>query len=224
VPRLPRRLVPRFAAAGFAALGLALVGVGALQATVFAPQETVRSSLRDLSRQPAVTTAIGVLEMGGPRVKVTAESADPAATVFLGIGRAADVEAYLGQSERLDVVGYTDEGELLTQSRGAGALPAPSTADVWTVSVRGRGSASLVWPRTAGQWRLVASAGTTGQAPSAVTVTWSGREHTSSAPTFIALGVLLIVGGGVTLAMLWSRGRPGAHVYVEEYEDEGVRV
>jgi hypothetical protein len=78
--------------------------------------------------------------------------------VFLGIGRAKDVEAYLGKVSRLEVVGHDAQGHLVTeQPSGDASLPDPAGVDVWTVSTRTQNSASLVWPDTPGQWRLVAA-------------------------------------------------------------------
>ena len=38
-------------------------------------------------------------------------------------------------------------------------------------------------------------------------MTWSGAARHSAVPELIAIGLLLTVGGGVTLALLWSRER-----------------
>ena len=202
--RLPRRLVPRVVAAAVALVGGLLIGLGALFATTLAPDGEVTARLDGTGRQPVVTTQIGLLDLEGPRVRVQAVAEGK--PVFLGIGRAKDVEAYLGKVSRLDVVGHDAEGRLVTeQASGEPSLPDPAGVDVWTASTRTQNSASLVWPDTPGQWRLVAATDGTSAGPTSIDVTWTAERRSSSAPALIAIGILLLVGGGVTLAMLVSR-------------------
>ena len=204
MPRLPRRLVPRVVAAAVALVGALLTGLGALFATSLAPDQQVTAHLDGAGDQPVITTQIGVLDLAGPRVRIDARATD--SPVFLGIGRAKDVEAYLGKVERLDVAGHDDAGRLLADRNGDEAsVPDPAGVDVWTVSTRGQDAANLVWPDTPGQWRLVVATDGKAAAPSSLDLTWTAEPGTSFAPALIAVGILLFVGGGVTLAMLWSR-------------------
>jgi hypothetical protein len=193
--------------AGLVALaGLALVIVGALQATVLASPAVTEATLSSPSA-PVVSTAVGVLGLKGPRLEVTA-SGDPGKPVFLGIGRARDVDAYLASAKRQEITGYDGKTALVTRPEGTEAtLPDPSVADVWVVSSLDQGKADLVWPDTGGQWRLVAATDGTAPAPAGITLTWSGEERHSTAPVLIAIGVLLLVGGSVTALMLASRAR-----------------
>jgi hypothetical protein len=141
VPRLPRRLVPRVVAAAVALVGVLLTGLGALFATTLAPDQEVTARLDGAGDRPVITTQIGVLALAGPRVRIDARAAD--SPVFLGIGRAKDVEAYLGKVERLDVAGHDDAGSLLADENGDEAsVPDPAGVDVWTVSTRGQGAAN----------------------------------------------------------------------------------
>jgi len=204
VPRLPRRLVPRAVAAAVALVGALLIGLGALFATKLAPDHEVTARLDGVGRQPVVTTQIGLLDLEGPRVRVQAVA--DGKPVFLGIGRAKDVEAYLGKVSRLEVVGHDAQGRLVTeQATGDSSLPDPAGVDVWTVSTRTQNSATLVWPDTPGQWRLVAATDGEPGGLTSVDVTWTAERRSSSAPALIAVGILLLVGGGVTLAMIVSR-------------------
>lgn len=195
---------PRLAAAVVAVAGAALAVFGGLQATVFAPSATSRATLRSPA-QPVITTAVGVLGLSGPRVQaeVTDGSGRP---VFLGIGRAADVDAYLAQAARLEVIGADGDGALLVKRLGTEpAVPDPAGVDVWVTSVRGTGSASLAWPDAPGQWRMMIATDGTARAPSNLTLTWSGRKVHSSAPVPIASGLVLAVAGLIALVMLASR-------------------
>ena len=208
MPRLPRRLVPRVVAAAVALIGAVLTALGALLATTLAPDQVVTARLDGVGETPVITTQIGLLDLVGPGVRIEARADDR--PVFLGIGRAKDVEAYLGQVERLDVAGHDNQGRLIADRTGDGAsLPDPAGVDVWAVSTRGQNVASLVWPDAPGQWRLVAATDGEAAAPTALDLTWTAEQGTSSAPALIAVGILLFVGGGVTLAMLWSRAAGG---------------
>lgn len=228
MPRLPRRLVPRVVAAAVALLGAAVTTFGGLQATTLAPADEVRASL-DAGDVPVVTSQVGVLDLAGPRVTVEARA--DGAPVFLGIGRAKDVESYLGSTERLEIAGHTPEGRLIADPAGDETdLPDPAGVDVWTVSTREQGVASLSWPDTPGQWRLVAATDGRAAAPGSVTFTWTVEESTSYAPALIAVGLLLLVGGGVTFAMLQSRSKldhrppPGPGTSPRREARQGVRL
>jgi hypothetical protein len=195
---------PQLVAAAVALVGALLVLAGGLQATVFSPPAVTQATLLS-PRQPVVTTAVGALGLEGPRLAVVASSGTASHPVFVGIGRAHDVDAYLAQVSRLEVTGDGD-GKLLTKRVGDQAsLPDPAGVDVWVVSARGPGSASLVWPNAPGQWRLVVA--TDGAAPAAdeLSFSWSGRERHTAAPALIAIGLVLIVAGLITLVMLFSR-------------------
>jgi hypothetical protein len=198
--------VPQLVAAAVALVGGLLVLAGGLQATVFAPSAVTVATLQS-PPEPVVSTAVGVLGLEGPRLSVLVSSGSATRPVFVGIGRAHDVDAYLAQVSHLEVTGDGD-GKLLTKRVGTQAsLPDPAAADVWVVSARGPGSANLVWPDAPGQWRLVVA--TDGAAPAAdkVSFTWSGRQQHTAAPALIAIGLVLIVAGLITLVMLTSRAR-----------------
>lgn len=195
--------MPRIVAAAVALAGALLVLCGALQATVFAPSEISRADLAG-TRQPVVSTAVGLLGLDGPRLQVDVR--DARRPVFIGIGRAADVDAYLGQVARVELTGHDGEGALTTRRLGSEpALPDPAGADVWLTSERGQGTASIAWPDTPGQWRLVIATDGTERAPESVQLTWSGREVHTSAPALISVGLVFAVAGLITLVMLSSR-------------------
>jgi hypothetical protein len=186
--------------------GIAFLLVGALKATVFAPSATTVGTLSS-PKQPIVSTAVGLLDLAGPRLEVTATSTG-ARPVFVGIGRARDVDAYLAEVARQLVVGRAADGKLITHAVGSQAtLPDPAAADVWVVSSRAVGSASLVWPNAGGQWRLVVATDGTAAAPDKTTLTWSGQATHTIAPALIAIGIVLTVGALITLVMLGARDR-----------------
>jgi hypothetical protein len=204
--RSGRARAARAAAAGIALIGVVLVVLGGLKATVLAPAATTRAALTATGR-PVVSTAVGLLGLEGSRVQVDVSGGSSSRPVFVGIGRAHDVDAYLAQVSRLEVTGDGD-GKLITKKLGTEAtITDPAGADVWVVSARGQRSASLVWPNVPGQWRLVVATDGTAAAADKITMTWSGRTEHTSAPALIAIGLVLLVGGLISLVMLGSRAR-----------------
>ena len=206
----PRRVsllpTPRVIAVVVVLFGALMVVAGGLRATVFAPSSVVTAA-GARPGQPVVSTAVGLLRLGGPRVRVdvTDSARRP---VFVGVGRAGDVEAYLAKVSRSEVVGHDGAGNVRTRRIGSErSLPDPASADVWLVSRRVTGAASLTWPDTPGQWRLVVATDGTAAAPDQIRFTWSGREVHTAAPALIAIGLVLVVGGVILLVMLASRSR-----------------
>jgi hypothetical protein len=196
--------VPQLAAGAVALLGVLLVLAGGLQATVFAPPAVTSATLLS-TRQAVITTAVGVLGLEGPRLEVEASSGTARRPVFVGIGRAHDVDAYLASVSRLEVIGDGD-GKLLTKRVGdQTTLPDPAGVDVWVASARGLGAARLAWPDAPGQWRLVVATDGTAPAADKLTFSWSGRERHTAAPALIAIGLVAIVAGLITLVMLAAR-------------------
>ncbi len=204
---LVARSLPKAVAAGVALVGALLIGFGTLQGTVFRPPQVITASLAAAPSQPIVASKPGLMGLGGPRVQVTA-STTAATPVFLGIGRASDVQAYLAKVQRLDVTGEDGQGSLTVQAAGTeSSLPDPGSADVWVVSQRARGAAALNWPDVAGQWVVVAATDGKASAPSKLTFSWSGAKVRSTGATFIAVGAVLLICGVVLLFMLISRSR-----------------
>jgi hypothetical protein len=158
-----------------------------------------------------VDTAPGVLRLAGPRVRVEVSGAT--GPVFLGIARAAEVESYLADVRRTQVVGLRDGETLITRGSGAKeSLPDPAVADLWTARATGTGAAALAWTDQPGEWRLVAAADGRSVAPSELRFTWTGGKFSNPAPALISLGVLLLVAGVVGLVLLWVRAREEAEL------------
>jgi hypothetical protein len=202
-------LITRILAALIAVAGIVLLVVGGLKATVWAPSDVVVGTLSG-SSQKFVTAEIGALALAGPRLQVQVNGAE-GEPVFIGVGRASDVDAYLGEAANDRIVGLDqDEGTLITNTSGADTTEVldPASADVWSVSALGTGSAKLTWPEPAsGQWRMVIATDGTRTAPQDVTLTWSGDEPENSAPAWIAVGIVLLVAGVVVSMLLRARAR-----------------
>jgi hypothetical protein len=87
-------------------------------------------------------------------VRVRATGADPDG-VFVGIGPAADVDAYLADVDRERLVDLGRNGRPVQQylPGGAPATP-PAQQEFWVASAAGPGEQELVWPAADGRWSV----------------------------------------------------------------------
>jgi hypothetical protein len=129
--------------------------------------------------------------IGEVQVRVTA--ADPARPVFVAIGPADRVTAYLAGAAYTTVTG-TGPGDLVSQPGTVRPAP-PRTAGIWTARAAGTGTVTLRWTAETGDWMVVAmnadgSPGLTVRADAGVRAPW-----------LFHLAVELIVGGIVAGAL-----------------------
>jgi hypothetical protein len=198
-----RPLVLRVLAGLLCAAGLLLLVAGLLRATVLAPSPTTVGRVSGVQGAPLVATAAGALDLDGStvRIEVRAGADRP---VFLGIGRADDVEAYLGGAARSELVGIEDGRAAVRQRQGEPAAPDPRGVDVWAAGAQGRGTVALTWPDAPGRWRAVATTDGS-RPPEQVTFTWDRAERPSGArPLLVAAALLLLTGSAGIMAL-----RPG---------------
>ncbi len=198
---------PALVAAVLVALaGLAVVVLGVLLATSLAQPRSVTATLVVPADVRVVEAVPGMLGLRGRQVRVEARAVS--GRVFVGVGRAADVEAYLGDVARHQVNGVDGAGHLSGRRvDGSASVPDPATVDVWAASVSGDSAVVLRWPDQPGQWRMVAASDGTGPAPARVTLTWTRDVAASPAPAVIAVGALLLVAGAAS-AMALRLARP----------------
>lgn len=90
--------------------------------------------------------------MGDVRVRVTATN--PARPVFVAIGPADQVAAYLAGTSYTTVTG-TGRDDLVANAGTVAPAP-PSTTGIWTAQVAGTGTQTLRWTAQTGHWMLVA--------------------------------------------------------------------
>jgi hypothetical protein len=128
------------------------------------------------------------------KVRITSESPKP---VFVGIARAADADAYLGNVKRAVVSGRYEPGDATERGDSAPVTP-PAERKIWAASVSGAGERTLTWKLRDGHWVVVlmnanGSRGVTAhlrigaQFPG---VGWIGAG-------LLAVGLLLLAGGGL---------------------------
>ena len=85
------------------------------------------------------------------KVRITSDSARP---VFLGIARAADVDAYLGSVKRAVLNDRYESRDASERGVGRPASP-PTEQRFWATSVSGAGEQSLNWKLRDGDWVAV---------------------------------------------------------------------
>jgi hypothetical protein len=135
--------------------------------------------------------------VGDIRVRVTAVT--PGRPVFVAIGPADRVAAYLSGTAYATVTGAHTKA--VTGHHGTARPAPPETAGIWAAEAAGTGTQVARWTAQAGDWMAVvmnrdASAGVTVRADAGV-----------SAPWLFRLGVELVVGGivigALSAALIW---------------------
>jgi len=217
----PRRV--RNAAAAWAGGIVALVGVTIAIAAgavlvVFGEDSTLKSDPHSLSTSTAalVTGTASIDDtaevadvLGAPSVQLSA-MADGDAGVFIGIGRAADVERYLAgapiaEVTDLELSPYHLERRLRRGSGSLAPLAPPADQDFWVERDSGSTSASIDWKVRDGRFRAVVM-----NADGSVDVATHGTfgveiPHLSPIALVLLIGGLVMTVGGIVVAVKGSR-------------------
>jgi hypothetical protein len=122
------------------------------------------------------------------------------ASVFVGVGPADDVAAYLDAVSH-DEVADLDAGPFdVTYARHPGGEPAtdPAAQTFWAATDSGTGARTLTWPVASGDWAVVvmntdASAGIDADVTAGATIPILG----ASAVAAVLVGGLMLVAGAV---------------------------
>jgi len=217
----PRSLVPPLAATLVVVAGAAVLWSGLSRTAVLGGDAPIVGRLPAVTA-PVVVTAPGMSELSGGEFTVTATGPGEQ-RVFVGVGRADDVEAYLGGVARAEITALEPDGRMRVATRdGDPSLPDPAGVDVWAAAAQGTGTATLNWPRAPGSWRVVVAVdGRT--APSSAQFTWAGSSGSSGAPALIAVGAVLLVAGLAGLLAIRS-GRLSRRAQAREPERAGSRA
>lgn len=186
------------------AIGALLVLLGIGQLTWWAPPETVTVSVpQDAQSGPVTVIDAGAKPSGTDDVDITVESEGP---FTLAVGRANDVEAWVGEAAHLTVTGV-GEDQLQTEfTDGEPTVPNPSGADLWTSEETAEGSLTHRWLDPGeGEWSILVAADGEAPAPTAISITSPNDAATPWAVPLIILGALLLV-LGIALAFIKPRG------------------
>jgi len=216
-PHPARRRLGRAAAAIAIAIGsLATIGALALMA-LFGPTGTLDpgpfppistpTAVLVLDPGTVTDTATAAQVLGAPTVGVSATS--DGAPVFVGIGRAVEVDRYLS-GVATDVVAVGADGSVpidLDRHPGQALAAPPTEQSFWVVSATSASTADLTWPIQDGTYRVVVmntdgTPGMTTQVHAAVTV-----PHMFDFALGALVGGLLLTGAGVAV-LVAARRRP----------------
>ena len=139
--------------------------------------------------------------LGDVRIQVEGEG-----PVFVGIGADEDVDRYLGDVARDELIGFHgDETELDLYEGGAPRTP-PGEQDFWVAESEGSGERALTWDAEFGRWTAVvmnadAARGIDVEADAGVKLDWAIWAGLG----MFAVGLLISV-GAVVVILLIGRG------------------
>lgn len=185
-------------------LGLGLVvggaGVSALRQDgwVTSPTLRVQTDGYAVATEPLELRGIG-LDEGLGEVRVRAQDTD-GGEVFVGVARADDAASYLAGVEHTVLTGPRTSDVL--EVDGVAPRTDPYGHDVWVASAEGPGRQSVELPATSGSWVAVVmpadgTAGLEARLDVAATMPWARPLG----GTLLALGVVLLLGGGAAIAL-----------------------
>ena len=148
-----------------------------------------------------------VLDVLDVDLRLRVDGARTTDDVFIGIGRTADVEAYLDGSGRTVVTDIDDHTPLLEQVDGSELIAPPAEQDFWVASASGTGEQTLDWSTRGGSWSVVVmnADGTPGVAADVEI----GARSGAVTPVGVVLIVFGAVGtiGSIALFVFGVRGR-----------------
>ena len=96
-----------------------------------------------------------VLDRLDADVRLQVTGRDAGASVFVGIGPAAAVDAYLAGVAHDQVIGSTDDTPDYRRSVGRSTIALPSAQSFWVESATGVGAQQLDWSASSGRWAVV---------------------------------------------------------------------
>lgn len=191
------------------AIGALLVLLGIGQLTLWAPPETVTVSVPEGVRSGPVTVIdAGAKQADAEDVDITVQSEG---TFTLAVGRASDVDAWVGDAAHLTVTGVGEE-ELATEfTDGEQTVPNPSGSDLWTSEETADSTLTHRWLDPGeGEWSILVAADGQTPAPTAISITSPNDTATPWAVPLIVIGALLLVLGLALAFMKPHKARRGA--------------
>lgn len=164
------------------------------------------------ARSPAVTTDLGtptwLTEELRTDVRLRVAATDPLRTVFVGVGPAAQVDAYLRGVAHDDITSVTDGGTpVYRTSTGITDARAPIAQTFWAAKATGDGVQELDFTVTGGQWAMVVM-NADGAAEVSAQANLQVRAPFLLPLSIILLGLgLVITAGAVVLIIVGASGR-----------------
>ncbi len=190
---------------GLAVLGAggALLGLGVLRsdANGFVPSHDVALSTPTnalVSEQLALWADVGPGDWTPGAGDVTARlavTADDGGPVFVGVGPAGPVDAWLADVDHEVVTDIGPDGVTTRREPGATVPDPPASTDLWAASAVGSGTQQLTWDIATGEWRVVVM-DADGSAGVAVVATAGLRI-----PWLVPIGIGLLVAAALVLVV-----------------------
>lgn len=179
-----------------------LVGIG--QRTFWAPPETVTAQApADSGAAPVAVLDAGLLASHPEGAEITIRSEEG---VFLAVGRASDVDAWVGDAAVTRVSTGAEDSLAADTSEGEATVPNPAGSDLWVSEESGQGELSYSWTEPAeGDWSVLIASDGTAPAPTDISVSWANDEGTPLAVPLIIAGALAAV-LGLALAFIARTG------------------
>jgi hypothetical protein len=147
----------------------------------------------------------GIGDFGSVRIR-----AGSAGAVFVGIGRASDVQRYLGRVRHAEITDFdTDPFRVTSHTVPGTARPGPPARySFWRVQASGPGTQTVTWPVESGRWAAVVM-NVDGSAGVSVAVSIGARVPWLHwvAIGLLAAGGLLLIGAGFLIYMGAGRRR-----------------
>jgi hypothetical protein len=125
--------------------------------------------------------------LGQVRIRVT--PANASSTLFVGIGRSADVDRHLAGVNHTVISDFWSEG--VQNVPGGKVGSAPDTQSFWVASTSGTGARSLLWEPAKGSWSVVVM---NADGRPGVDV---GADMGAKVPALLWIGIALLVLGAV---------------------------
>lgn len=191
---------------------LAIAGAGVLAAFGFdgklgygphllsTPATAVVSSVDSIKHTDGVTTVFGQ-----PKLRVTASPIQGTNGVFVGIGRAADVDRYLAGVATQQSTTLAGAASAAVHNNGRNTAQPPTTQSFWVARASSTRTAEVNWKIRDGQYRVVVmSANGHGGFAATTSIGVTIPNIPEYAIAALLLG-LLIAGGGTTLLIRANR-------------------
>lgn len=172
-------------------LSISLLLLGLAQRTIWAPPDSYSISLQVEAEKPYTLIPAEQLSLLPGDVQVSAVGPEQ---VYLAVGRAADVAAWVGESSHYQVETSADGDSLgIREIIGTEDYASPINSDLWQRDKSGEGVAQLVIPENSGLAVLVASDGRA-PAPHTVRISWPIETSTVVSDIFmgVGFGILLL--------------------------------
>jgi hypothetical protein len=181
---------------------LMLLGIG--QRTLWAPAETVTFSVPQGTTSGAVTVIdAAARNEDASDIDISVKGEGP---FTLAVGRASDVDAWVGDAAHLRITGVGEEALETSFTEGEPTVPDPRGADLWTSEETAEGSVTHHWINPAeGDFSILLVSDGTAAAPSDISITEPNDQSTPFAVPLIVTGALVAV-LGIALTFVTPRG------------------